>query len=335
MNVWKFAAANKFVRTEAENPPAEQGKVRIRVTKLMLNGTDASLFSGATKCKYPLVPGRYAVGIVAEGSAVNYLPKGTRVLLHAVVPAPDTGTAKIDFSQSDDLLCGRTADGYMRDLIYLAASDFTPLPESVSDESALLLHHVAMAKAAIDKLGVKKGQHIAIIGANVLGILLCQLLIYQQAAPILIDTDRARLDFARTCGVYYTMEADEHLLDNVASVTGGRLASGAAYVTSSRRNDINLPFTVCARGANIVLCGSREDLEINFGLPFRKQLSVFCVSARSENLEASINLVVSGAVDLSNFSFRTLKPDETEPLLRGYSNQPVRNFREINVVSLI
>ena len=335
MNVWKFAAAKKLVRCEEENPAPEEGKVRIRVTKLMLNGTDASLFGGTANCKYPLVPGRYAVGLVAEGSAVNFLPKGTRVLLHAVLPAPDTGTAKKDFSESDELLCGRTADGYMRDLLYLDPRDFTPLPESVSDESALLLHHVSIAKAAADKLGVRKGQHVAVVGANVLGILLCQLLIYQQAAPILIDTDRARLEFARTCGVYYTMEADEHLLDNIASVTGGRLVSGAVYVTSAHRNDPALPFSVCAHGANVVLCGFREDFDVNFAAAFRKQLSVFCVSGRSENLEASVNLMVSGAVDLSCFNFRTVKPEDAQALLENYFVSPDRDFKEINVVTLI
>lgn len=335
MNVWKITAANKLTRTEAEAPAPEEDKVRIRVTKLFLNGTDAALFSGAAKCRYPLIPGRYAVGMVAEGSAANYLPKGTRVLLHAVVPAPDTGTAKKDFSESDELICGRTADGYMRDLIYLSPRDFTPLPESVSDENALLLHHIALAKAAADKLGVKKGQHVAVVGANILGILLCQLLIYQQAAPILIDEDAARLEFARSCGIYYTMTTDEHLLEGIASLTGGRLVSGAVYMTSAQRNAPAIHFSVCANGANVVLCGSRDDFDVNFSQPFRKELSVFCVSGRSENLEAAINLIVRGAVDVSSFSFRTVRSDDTEKFLADYFRSPDRDFKEINVVTLI
>lgn len=334
MNVWKLTAAKKLELFEAENPAPEEGKVRIRVTKLMLNGTDAAIYGGKAVEGYPLIPGRYAVGVVAEGGAVG-MPKGTRVLLHATLPSPDTGTEKKDFSESDCLFCGRTSDGYMRDLLYLSPRDFTPLPDSVSDEKALLLHHVAIAKATIDKLAVKKGQHVAVVGANVLGIMLCQLLIYQQTAPILIDTDRARLEFARVCGIYYTMESDERLLENIASVTGGRLAGGAAYVTSTRRNDSTLPFSVCARGSNVVLCGSREDVTVDLTVPFRKQLSLFCVSGRSENLEASVNLMVSGAIDLSNFSFRTIKPEGAEPLLRDYFSTNERDFKEINVLTLI
>ena len=334
MNVWKLTAPAKLERLETENPAREEGKVRVRVTKVFLNGTDAAIYSGAVGVRRPLIPGRYAVGMVAEEGGVSYLPKGTRVLLHAVVGAPDTGTSPKDFSEDDFLLCGRTADGFLRDLINLSPENVTALPDSVNDEKALLLHHVALAKAAADKLGVKKGQHVAVVGANLLGILLCQLLIYQQAAPILIDSEPARLEFARSCGIYYTMAADDALLGNVANVTGGRLVSGAVYLASSRRNAPSVPFSVCAQHANVVLCGSGEQLSLDFSVPFRKQLSVFCVTHRSDNLEAAINLVVSGAVDVSPFDMHTVKAENVAQLLADYPGES-HDLKTINVVTMI
>lgn len=335
MNVWKLTAPGKIECTQAENPAREEGKVRVRVTRVFLNGTDAAIFNGAVGTRRPLIPGRYAVGMVAEEGSVSYLPKGTRVLLHAVVDAPDTGTMPKDFSEDDFLLCGRTTDGFLRDLVNLSPENVTALPDSVNDEKALLLHHVALAKAAADKLGVRKGQHVAVVGANLLGILLCQLLIYQQAAPILIDDEPERLEFAKSCGIYYTMAADETLLGNVANVTGGRLVSGAVYLASSARNDPAIPFSVCAQHANVVLCGFGEKLSIDFAVPFRKQLSVFCVTHRSDNLEAAINLIVSGAVDVSAFDFRTLKPEALESLLSDGLNASARRLGTINTVSLL
>ncbi len=335
MNVWKLTAPEKLERTETENPAREEGKVRVRVTKLFLNGTDAAIYRGTIATPSPIIPGRYAVGLIAEEGGVSYLPKGTRVLLHAVVDAPDTGTKQKNFSEDDFLLCGRTADGYLRDLVNLSPENVTALPDSVSDGKALLLHHVALAKAAADKLGVKKGQHVAVVGANLVGLFLCQLLIYQQAAPILIDADPARLEFAKSCGIYYTMTTDEHLLDNVANVTGGRLVSGAVYMVSSIRNSPDIPFTVCAPGANVVLCGFGEQLCMDFALPFRKQLSVFCVTHRSDNLEAAINLAVSGAVDFSGFEICTDKADNIEALLRDHPAGAAQNLKVIRTVTLV
>lgn len=335
MYEWKLTAPEKLERTETENPARAEGKVRVRVTKVFLNGTDAAIYRGTLDAPRPLIPGRYAVGLVAEDGSVSYLPKGTRVLLHSVTALPDSGTKAKNFAEDEFRLRGRTADGYLRDLVNLDPEDVTALPDSVSDEKALLLHHVALAKSAADKLGVKKGQHVAVVGANLLGLLLCQLLIYQQAAPILIDADPERLEFARSCGIYYTMAADENLLENVANVTGGRLVSGAVYMASTRRNDPTIPFTVCAQDANVVLCGFGENLTVDFALPFRKQLSVYCVTHRADNLEAAINLAVSGATDFSAFHFCTEKADAVESILASYSALSVESLKNIHVVSLV
>ena len=334
MNVWKLVSVGKLEHLETENPVREEGKVRVRVTKVLVNGTDSAIFRGDLKVKYPLIPGRYAVGLVAE-DGVPHLPKGTRLLLHSVIDAPDTGTKVKNFDEDDFLLCGRTTDGYMRDLISISPDQFTVLPDSLHDENALLMHHVALAKAAVDKLGAVKGQHIAVIGANLLGIFLCQLLIYQQAAPILIDADHERLEFARSCGVYYTIPAgDDNLLQKVASITGGRLVSGAVYITAALRNDVNTAFSLCAQSANVVLCGFGDGVTISASVPFRKQLAFYCVSHRSDNLESAINLAVRGAVDVSAFRFRNVKAEDSAGLLEIYRSSSERKLGEINLVTL-
>ena len=334
MNVWKLVSAGVLEHMETENPAREEKKVRVRVTKVLVNGTDNAIFNGTLKVRCPLIPGRYAVGMVAE-DGVPHLPKGTRLLLHSVIDAPDTGTTPKDFTEDEFLLCGRTTDGYMRDLISIPPEQFTVLPDSLHDENALLMHHVALAKAAADKLGVVKGQHVAVIGANLLGILLCQLLIYQQAAPILIDAEPERLEFARSCGVYYTIAAnDAELLQKVASITGGRLVSGAVYMTAALRNDVNAAFSLCAQHANVVLCGFGDGIRLSAAVPFRKQLAVYCVSHRSDNLESAINLAVRGAVDVSAFRFRTVKAEDSAGLLELYRAEPERKLGEINLVSL-
>ena len=87
--------------------------------------------------------------------------------------------------------------------------------------------------------------------------------------------------------------------------------------------------------AIVVLCGFGEKLSIDFAVPFRKQLSVFCVTHRSDNLEAAINLIVSGAVDVSAFDFRTLKPEALESLLSDGLNASARRLGTINTVSLL
>ena len=48
MNVWRLTAANTMSK-ETADPVPEEGKRRIRITKVFVNRSDALLFSGAKK----------------------------------------------------------------------------------------------------------------------------------------------------------------------------------------------------------------------------------------------------------------------------------------------
>lgn len=308
MNVWKLISPKKLALSE-DNPQPQEGKLRVRVTKVLICGTDADIYSGALRLSYPLIPGRFAVGIVAEESDNELFPKGRRVLLHTFRPAPDFGTEKGDFTRCDFEICGQTADGFLRDVVFLSPEEMTPLPDSVSDESSLLLHHIALAKAALDRFEPQKGQHVAVVGANLFGIIACQLLIYQQAAPILIDKDAKKLDFARECGVYYTVPADDGVIDNVASLTGGRLTSGAIFTLNSK-NDISLAFLACARESNVVLSGLPPYSEkMNLNPLLRKQICLHAVSDCSDYLETAINLMAQKAFNTEAFTSVSVRPE--------------------------
>ncbi len=317
MNVWKLTAANKIELFDEPVPEITDNKMKVRITKVMLCSQDAAVFRGQFKTKHPIVPGLFAVGIIAEDYSEDY-PKGMRVILHTYLPAEDSGSAKKDFSEDDYVVCGQTRDGFLQDIVTLSPDELTPLPDSVTDEDALLLHRVALAKEVVDKLDVKKGQHIAVAGASGFGILVCQLLIYQQAAPILISADQSRLDFANSCGVYYTLHVDDNLLDKIGTLTGGRLADGAVFVTNAKDIDPSVAFQVCAREANVVIGGPVSgSVKIDADTAIHKQISVHCLSDYVENLEMAINLAANKAVNMQNFK---AKPVEQDTLAEFYSS---------------
>ncbi len=335
MNSWKLVGAKQLVKSEVPLPKQEVGLLRVRVTKVLLNRQDAAIYRGDVRVKYPLTMGRYAVGFIAEDGFAEFT-KGTRVVLHGYRPVPSDGTERRDFSADDYLACGRTADGFLTDFVNVAPEDMTPLPASVSDERGLLLHNIAVAKEIADHLGAKRGQHIVVVGADLIGILVCQLLIYQQAAPILVDSNPLRLEFARTCGVYYTVLATSHLVDAVASLTGGRLAGGAVYIATASGNDPDIPFLLCAReGKVIYFATSAEKLTVNLDIAFRKHLSVHCVSHGIKYLMAAINLIANKAVDPSPFHANAHRSSGVAKLLEEYPLKPDRDVDEINFVDLL
>lgn len=335
MNVWKLTAASNLVKSEEDPHPAE-GRRRIRVTKVFVTREDGALFCGKRKIKYPLVPGRFAVGVVADEGASPLFPKGARVLLHSRIPAEDTGAEPRTFTEDDFLVCGRTADGFLRDFVYAREEDLTLLPDAVNDEKALLLYHLSLAQAAVDALDAKRGEHIAVIGGNVLGFFIARLLIYRQAAPILVDSDKDRLEFARARGVYYTSPKDDSLMSFMGTVTGGRLADGAVFAADMGEADAELPFEVCAPGRNVVICGSGgETFSLPAGEIVRKQLSVHGVADGTDELEGAVNLIANKAVDLSAFRFIGYSADRIPALFCELAAASERPIDEICVIDLV
>ncbi len=334
MNVWRLMAANNLVPT-AEDLPPEEGKRRVRVTKVFVNSVDALIYRGLKKVKYPIVPGRYAVGLIADDKGGTGLHKGARVLLHSYLPAQDTGTDAKTFTEKDYRILGRTEDGFLRDFVYAREDEMTPIPDAVNDEKSLLIQYVALAHATVEKLDVHQGEHIAVIGANLLGLFISRLLIYRQAAPILVDTRKDRLLFARSRGVYYTSLADDNLMSMVGSVTGGRLADGVICVMSAGEMDRELPIRVCATGKNIAFCGDGDSFTLDLNGVVHKQLTVHGVMDGNDYLETALNLVANKAVDLSAFRYLVLPAEKTGLLFRELAQNPERPVEEINIVNLV
>ncbi|MDE6410951.1 MAG: hypothetical protein K2L02_00245 [Clostridia bacterium] len=312
MNAWKLVGTRELQKEECSVPEQEEGKLRVRVTKLLLSRVDAEIYRGNVAAKLPLIPGRFAVGQISVQNDNPLFPKNTRVLFHAYREKPDLGVVRKDFLEDDVSLCGMTDDGFMRDFVNVSPDDMTPLPDSISDVDALLVHYISIAKTAVDKLDANKGDRVAVVGADFLGILISQLLIYQQISPILIDSHKERLYFANKCGVYYTMLANDDVIDEVASVTGGRLADKAVYVKTAGE-DPTLPATLVARGGTLVSCASdRSGYSVDLGTALRKQIDFSFVTDPEGSLEASINLIVNDAINLEPLknTIKTIKKPE-------------------------
>lgn len=334
MNVWKLTAANNLVKFTEDVRPQE-GKLRVRVTKIFFTAEDAAIFRGQKRVRYPFIPGRFAVGLVSDENGSAMFSKGTRVLLHSYLPAEAGGNEKKTFTEDDFRILGRDVDGFLRDFVYVPEEDMTPLPDSVNDDKSLLIQYVALAQATVDALDVQRGEHIAVVGGNILGLFIARLLIYQQAAPILIDSRKERLDFARSRGVYYTCPDDETLLGMVGTVTGGRLADGAVFVSSASVNNAALPLLLCASGKHVAYCGQESNISLPAGDILKKHLTVHGICDGTDYIKSAINLLANKAIDTSAFRFVTVGADSTAELLKDLADRTDRPVDEINVVSLV
>ena len=335
MNAWKLIAPHQLQKEECPIPEAEAGQIRVRITKMMLSRVDAEIYKGTIKANLPMIPGRFAIGQISTDNGNSLFPKSSRVLFHTYRTLPNHGTEDVDFSEEDVRICGMTEGGFLRDFINVYPNEMTPLPDSLSDIDALLVHYVAIAKTAIDRLGANKGDRVAVVGADYLGILISQLLIYQQASPILIDTHPERLYFAKKCGVYYTIEAKDSVINDVASVTGGRLADKAIYVKTAGEDPL-LPIQLVKRGGAVVVCASdRTGYTGDLTLAVHKQISLGFVSDPEGTLESSINLILSKAVNLEPLKSTMTMIQKPEDFLENDDEDSLLDTFRIHIFNLL
>ena len=317
MKIWKIPSPKSLVTEERDESLQTPTQAKVKVTNVLLTPSELRVWRGTVKPQYPVVPGRFAVGVVSEaGEGCVSVEKNTRVYIRDTAPCGACAACLAGHPENCENVqaAGIDREGYLRDFAVAEEADLSPLPPAVSDKDALFVGILSLCEAVIDRLDAPKGTHIAVFGAGEIGNLLCQLLIYHQAVPILIDADEERLAAAASCGVYYTLKADEEMLAGISRITGGRMAAHSVF-TSYNPLPADIPYEATATGGTVVYTG--------FGFPAAKaslkpaldrRLTLTTVTNDFSNSAAAINLLVNKAVNLAPLATETFPAAEAEQL---------------------
>ncbi|MBQ9728551.1 MAG: alcohol dehydrogenase catalytic domain-containing protein [Clostridia bacterium] len=312
MKIWQLAYPHNLQHVSAPDLKRTEDKVKVKITKALVTESDVNVYSGALKVKAPFIPGRFAIGQVTEAGADSFIKKGERVYLAGVTE---------DESSPDGLkVAGETSDGFYRDFVLAGMDDVYPLPASVSDEAAFLIDAIALAERIVDEMHVSVGQHILVLGGGLYGNVLCQILIYHRAVPILADNNAERLARAKKSGIYYTFPNDETLKQNVTNVTGGKMADGAVYLAFSNRIEPSILFPLLKRDAYVAFCAfTGKSLHVNLEYALKNNVTIKGFTESREFVSTAINLLANKAVNFSEFPYRSFKEEELPHLLEKYA----------------
>ncbi len=319
MKIWKILSPKVLTSEERPDNLTSATQAKVKVTQLLLSGTELRAYCGISKPKYPIIPGRFAVGVVSEvGEGCVKVEKNTRVFIHDAIPCGACNACLNGNEEhcSNTKIAGLNSEGYMRDFVVTDESNLTPLPSSVSDTEALFAGIVAMGEMIISRLTLTKGSHVAVFGAGEVGNILSQLLIYHQAVPILIDSNEEKLKIATQCGIYYTIPLNEEMQSSVERITGGRLSCASVHC-SYCDIDPSMPFYVTANGGNVVYTGfSFPEQIVQLKPALDKQLILSSVSNDYSYIESAINLILNKAITIAPFHLQPHAISETSELFR-------------------
>ncbi len=304
MKGYKLTKPFNLSEKEVADTALTSSQSKVRMTKALITLSDVLRYTGEIEAS-DVILGSAGIGILSEtGKNLFDLEKGKRVYIEPVRECENCYNCKNNERDkcSDLQIAGEDFDGFLSDFVSADHEKLFALPDSVSDKEALFIHHISLAIAVYDKLDIKKGDYVAVIGANNFGNIFAQLLIYYQAVPIVMTLDEDDYVAAKKSGIYYTLGANDNWQKEVASITSGRMTEKVVYVA-----DCNIPvakaFSLASFGAAVAFTGAfNKTGQVSFMQAVKKQLDIHCINSDFGYTAASINLIANKAINFANLN---------------------------------
>jgi alcohol dehydrogenase len=204
----------------------------VRVDAVTICGTDLHILKGdVPTAEPPRILGHEAVGTVLEvGAGVRQVHAGDRVLISCI-----SACGRCRFCREarygqclggGGWILGHRIDGTQAEMVRVPFADTSThaLPESVSDESALMLADILPTsyEVGVTSGAVRPGDVVVIVGAGPIGlaaIITARLL--TPSAIVAVDSAPARRDAAKRFGADAALDPGEDVLGALNELTDG------------------------------------------------------------------------------------------------------------------
>lgn len=315
MKGWKLLDPLTIEEQDLDESAELNAQAKVKITKSLVTLSDVLRYKDELDGEN-VVLGSSGIGVISESETNLFgLEKGKRVYVEPVRECLECQNCKANETAKCSNLktAGVDFDGFLRDFTTVDSSKLFLLPESVPDLDALFINSISLAIAVVDKLGIQKGDYVAVIGANNFGNILSQLLIYYQAVPIVLTTNEEDFNIAKESGIYYVLGNEDNWQKEISNITSGRMTKSVVYIS-----DCNIPaaraFALASYNAGIAFTGvSYKNNSISFAQAIKKQLQILCINNGYGNTAASINLIANKAINLSHLKLDSV-PYESVPI---------------------
>ena len=214
------------------DPQLEPGDLLVRVKAATVCGTDIRILRGkkTTGIRYPSILGHEFAGEVAENGGHSQFKKGQAV---CVCPQFACGHCERCIQGAENLCRNQTAMGYEIDGAFaeyvripargVATGNVFSVPEGLSYEQAALAEPLACVMNGQERVGVKLGDVVAVLGAGPIGILHIKLARRAGARRIVVsEPSPLRREAALKAGADLAVDpATEDLFGRTLEASGG------------------------------------------------------------------------------------------------------------------
>ena len=328
-------APHRFRIAARPAPVAGAGEVVVRMAATAVCHTDLAIYTGEHPgVRYPVVLGHEATGEVeSAGAGVSGLARGQHVIINPIIAC---GRCDMCLKGAENLcrnagLFGREVDGSMSEFVRIPARYAHPLPPQLPLPAATLIETLATVRHAQQRLGIRAGESVVVLGQGTTGLLHTRLAVLAGADPVIaVSRTGWKLDLATRMGAREAVSADAGAaVDEVMRLTGGAgadvvidTAGGAdtlkAGIDMLRPGGRFSPYAVshaCCTGFS------------TFPLYYKEINIIGSRALLAEDMAPSIELVASGQVDVRGFVTATYPLARAAEAFEEYERNPGKILR--------
>ena len=321
---------------ECARPVRELNEAVITIKSLGICGSDIGAYRGANPLvSYPRVIGHEIAGEVLEiGENSNGIEVGDKVIVDPYVYCGECYPCEIGRTNCCENLevLGVHIDGGMVEVLAHPAELLHKVPDNIPWEYIPAAETLTIALHAIHRTKLKKGEHVVINGAGPIGLLVALSAIEYGATPIMIDVVDTRLETSRDLGVKHTINLlKEDPVQKISDITNGRMAE-VVIEASGANSAIRSTLDYASFAGRIAFTGwPKEDTELPTGLITKKELDIYGSRTSKGEFQEALELIASGAIDLSSIISKVVTFDEIPEAINELSEHPEK-YLKINAL---
>ena len=315
MKAGLFRAPNLIEYTEVPDPEAAPGDMIVRVRAATVCGTDIRIFRGRKTAgiRYPSVIGHEFAGTVVATHGGTRFQVGQRVCVNPAISCGHCAACK----RGDENICenlqaiGYELDGAFAEYIRvparaIAAGNVHEIPETLAFEEASLAEPLACVINGQEKVSVKPGDAVVVLGAGPIGLLHVKLALFSGARKVIVsEPNAARRAAALSVGADIAVDPNAgDLLTVVRDHTFGRGAD-VAIVAIGVPSLANTALTLVRRSGRVSLFAgfSANDtfaLDINL-IHYSELFLTGAFGLGRLHFERALDLLASKRIDIAAF----------------------------------
>lgn len=290
---------------ELEKPVIDdKNNVLIKMTAAGICGSDVGIYHGTNAAAtYPRIIGHEMVGRVEEiGANVQNLKPGDRVIVNQVTSCGECYPCKKGRGNVCDHLAVRGVhiDGGYREYITVPESDCYILPDSLSDQDAVMIEPTTIAIQSCTRAELEKDDMLLLYGAGALGSSILKIARQLCDHIIVADVVNEKLEEAKKAGAKYTINVlEEDFQEKVLEYTHGRGAT-VSIDAACVKNSLLLLLQATGNAGRVVTMGfSTSATEVNQFLITSKELDVRGSRLQNKMFGKAIDMIKEGTLNLT------------------------------------